>query len=173
MTNLLILGMLLQRPMHGYELQQQIQSQRLDVWSNVLSGSIYYALNKMEHEGLVVTESEERTGARLRKTYAITEQGRQTFMELLRSAMVQPPHETGSAFFTMIPWLSFLEKRDALVFLQQNKQRLEDMRLVWVSRREERAVVEQTGPILWAMDNTIEIIDADLRFMRKLMQALE
>ncbi|MFH5181926.1 PadR family transcriptional regulator [Paenibacillus sp. TAB 01] len=53
LTNMILLGMLMERPMHGYELQQQIQSRRLDVWAHILSGSIYYALNKMEKEGLV------------------------------------------------------------------------------------------------------------------------
>lgn len=76
MTNLILLSFLRQRPMHGYEIQQLIQSSRMDLWTNILSGSIYYALNKMEQDGLIVATAEERTGARLRKIYSITDAGK-------------------------------------------------------------------------------------------------
>jgi len=172
LTNMILLGMLMERPMHGYELQQQIQSRRLDVWAHILSGSIYYALNKMEKEGLVRTESEERTGARLRKIYAVTEQGRETFKELLQAAVLQPPHETGSAFFTILPWLSILDSRDAFSFLMQNKKRLEDARLLWETRRAELAAQGGEDAQLWAVENTMEIIDADLRFLQRLLASM-
>ena len=67
MTNLILLSFLRQRPMHGYEIQRLIQASRMDIWTNILSGSIYYALNKMESDGLIATTAEERTGARLCK----------------------------------------------------------------------------------------------------------
>lgn len=91
MTNLILLALLRERPMHGYELQQLIQTSRMDTWTNLLSGSIYYALNKMEQDGLLRTEAEERTGARLRKIYAITEAGEEMFQQMLRQSLTITP----------------------------------------------------------------------------------
>ena len=95
-TNLIVLGFLRMRPMHGYEIQQLIQQSRMDDWANVLSGSIYYALNKMEQDGLIRAEAEVRTGNRLRKIYAITEEGEAQFREMVRESLTAGPHSVKS-----------------------------------------------------------------------------
>lgn len=103
-----ILGLLMDRDHHGYEVRSQLRD-RLGVWANVSFGSIYPALARLERFGFVeaVTTSEPRTsslstgslsgeraslrslratpgiGRRGRKVYRITEQGRLEFVRLL------------------------------------------------------------------------------------------
>ncbi len=74
-TDLLLLGLLLDRPMHGYELYQQIQAEGIDGWFNVSAAGVYYSLRKLRDQGLVA-ESRQHRGASSRKSvYRLTERG--------------------------------------------------------------------------------------------------
>jgi DNA-binding PadR family transcriptional regulator len=53
MIKLLLLYYLSVKPTHGYEIQRFIQENELDKWTKIQSGSIYYALAKLEKEGLI------------------------------------------------------------------------------------------------------------------------
>lgn len=86
-TRLLVLGALLERPLHGYEIRHELERQRVDQWSNVAYGSIYYSLGRMAKEELLeVAATEAGRGGRggARTVYAITERGRMEFQRLLR-----------------------------------------------------------------------------------------
>ena len=78
-TDLLLLGLLLDRPMHGYELYQQIQAENIDAWFNISMAGVYYSLGKLRDQGLV--DESRRQGARsARKSiYRLTEDGRAAF----------------------------------------------------------------------------------------------
>jgi DNA-binding PadR family transcriptional regulator len=109
MLDLAILGLLMERDHHGYEIRAQLRD-RLGLWANVSFGSIYPALARLERTGAVeaVTLSAEPRGGSLstgslageraslrslrpspglgrrgRKVYRITEAGREEFARLL------------------------------------------------------------------------------------------
>lgn len=64
-----VLLLLVERPMHGYELIQQIRERSDDLW-HPSPGSIYPALSQLEDEGLIVIEK-----VAGRKTAQLTEAG--------------------------------------------------------------------------------------------------
>jgi DNA-binding PadR family transcriptional regulator len=83
--DLLVLGLLLDRPMHGYELYQQIQAEDIDAWFNISMAGIYYSLGKLRDQGLVA-ESPQRGGRSTRKSiYRMTEEGREAFFAAMES----------------------------------------------------------------------------------------
>jgi DNA-binding PadR family transcriptional regulator len=83
-TRLVILGLLKDKPLYGYELKRIIE-QNMGDWTSIAFGSIYFALSKLKDEGLVEIESEERVGNRpSRSVYKITQNGRNSFLSLLR-----------------------------------------------------------------------------------------
>lgn len=108
MLDLAILGLLMDRDHHGYEIRTQVRD-RLGVTGNLSFGSIYPALARLERQGLVeavttasVTASPLSTGSlsgeraslralratqalgrRGRKVYSITSAGRSAFVALL------------------------------------------------------------------------------------------
>jgi DNA-binding PadR family transcriptional regulator len=65
-----ILALLLERPMHGYEMMQELAARTDGVW-RPSAGSIYPTLQLVEDEGLVRSE---QTGDR--KRYSLTDAGR-------------------------------------------------------------------------------------------------
>jgi len=173
MTNLIVLALLRDRPMHGYEIQQLIGISRMDEWANLLSGSIYYALNKMEKDGLIRTAAEERTGARLRKIYEITDAGEQLFHSLVREALTITPHSVKSDFAVALNWIEMLPKEEALELLGNNLNQLEKMLAHW---RHGMKVKGEYGlsPIAQAsFENAIALLEQDIAYMHKVISIVQ
>ncbi len=83
--DLLVLGLLLDRPMHGYELYQQIHAEAIDAWFNISMAGVYYSLGKLRDQGLVA-ESRQRGGRSARKSiYRMTEEGREAFFAAMET----------------------------------------------------------------------------------------
>ncbi|MFC2046497.1 DUF4388 domain-containing protein [Chloroflexota bacterium] len=86
-TDLLLLGLLLDRPMHGYELYQQIQNEGIDGWFNISAAGVYYSLGKLRDRGLV-TESRQHGGRSPRKSICrLTEKGRTAFFAAMEAQL--------------------------------------------------------------------------------------
>ncbi len=65
-----VLALLLERPMHGYEIIQELESRTGGIW-RPSPGSVYPTLQLLEDEGLI--EAESGSG---RKSYRLTDAGR-------------------------------------------------------------------------------------------------
>jgi DNA-binding PadR family transcriptional regulator len=65
-----LLALLLERPMHGYEMIQELESRTEGVW-RPSPGSVYPTLQLLEDEGLITSEP---TGGR--KAFTLTDAGR-------------------------------------------------------------------------------------------------
>jgi DNA-binding PadR family transcriptional regulator len=85
-----ILGLLTQRPMHGYELKNAFEETVGLLWELNI-GQIYNTLRLLERDGFVELHSEEQEGrGPSRKVYAITELGRQELARWLAEPLHQP-----------------------------------------------------------------------------------
>lgn len=74
-TSTLILSLLSEEPMYGYQITQELQ-QRSQGYFEMKEGLLYPALHQMEQDGLVRSEWQRVEGSRRRKYYSITEEGR-------------------------------------------------------------------------------------------------
>ncbi len=107
-TRLVILGLLREQPLHGYEIKRIIEEHMGD-WTNIAFGSIYFALKKLTEEGFVEQAGVEQEGHRpSRMIYQIAEAGRQEFMRLLRETWREPERhyyaiDIGLAFIEALP----------------------------------------------------------------------
>jgi len=84
-SRLVVLGLLCEKPYHGYEIKQTLKERYMNEWTEIPFGSIYSALKRMTQEGLIRQEGVEKSGNRPSRTvYSITEAGRKEFLKLLR-----------------------------------------------------------------------------------------
>lgn len=169
-ARLLVLGLLQRKPMHGYEITQLMAEGEIDRWTPVQTGSVYYALNKLEQEGHVRTEAEERTGDRLRRIYAITESGRRELRRLLLGALAKPPHRTQSDLALAVTWLHLLPREAALEHLAQAEQALAAARADHARGRTAKAGLSPMAAALF--DNAEAILDADETLLRRIRDLL-
>ena len=79
-TEILILSLLDEEPMYGYQISQEIH-QRSGGYFDMKEGLLYPTLHRMTQEGLLISEWRQVGTARRRKYYAITEKGRRALSE--------------------------------------------------------------------------------------------
>lgn len=73
-AELTILGLVIERPAHGYDLEQVIEQRGIRQWTEVGFSSIYYLLTKLEKRGLV--QGEHATpGSKSRRVFHATDEG--------------------------------------------------------------------------------------------------
>jgi len=84
-TRLVILGLLREKPLYGYEIKQIIEEHMSD-WTSIAFGSIYFALDKLVQEDLIKKIATEKPGNRpSRSVYQISKSGEQEFLRLLHN----------------------------------------------------------------------------------------
>jgi DNA-binding PadR family transcriptional regulator len=105
-VRLVLLGLLHDRPLYGYEIKQIIEEHMGD-WTSIAFGSIYFALDKLAEEGFVKKVGIEQEGNRpSRSVYQITQSGEDEFLRLLRENWQNIEHE----YFTIDICLFFLQR---------------------------------------------------------------
>lgn len=75
-AELTVLGLIVEQPRHGYELEQVIEQRGIRQWTDIGFSSIYSVLAKLEKRGLIGAEGD-RAGATSRRVLQATAQGRQ------------------------------------------------------------------------------------------------
>lgn len=78
-TEILILSLLIERPMYGYEINQQLE-QRSGGYFGMKEGLLYPTLHRMQQKGWLSTDWRRKDGRR-RKYYALTKLGREVLGE--------------------------------------------------------------------------------------------
>jgi DNA-binding PadR family transcriptional regulator len=129
-NDLLVLGLLLDRPMHGYEISQYVKEEGVTTWFSISTAAIYYSLNKLHKRGLI-SEMRSRSGGAEKTVYHATEQGRQQFFAGMEATLAsdEPIHfeyDLGIYLLNKLPQaraLALLEKR--LEFIREWGAKLE------------------------------------------------
>jgi DNA-binding PadR family transcriptional regulator len=80
---LLLLGLLLDANMHGYQLNEHIEH-TLGFYTNLKKPTMYYMLEKMEKRDYVQQNIEQEGSRPERRVYQLTDEGRTHFFNLLR-----------------------------------------------------------------------------------------
>jgi DNA-binding PadR family transcriptional regulator len=170
MVRFVVLSLLRMKEMHGYELQNLVQASKMEQWANLLSGSLYHALNSLEKEGKIETAREERTGARIRKVYRITEEGEKEFQAELKKALLSPPGSTKSDFALALPWISQIPQEEAKQLILQNIKQIEQQIASWEVGLEYKG--KQNPLIKISIEHGIEKMKLDIAYLNKIMAML-
>src|SRR5260221_5403007 len=86
--SLLILGLLLRGPLHGYEIHRIVRAHGA-LYTDLKKANLYYLLDRLQQDGALTVRAESGArGARgERLIYALTDQGRTRFFDLLRAIL--------------------------------------------------------------------------------------
>jgi len=134
--DLVILSLLAERPMHGYEANATLEDRKIRDWAAVSRPQIYYSLDKLTRLGLIrVTPDAASSAGPERRVFRTTEEGRKRLADALESprwanAKVHEPFQT---------WLALSWQARPRAFSQQLKRRREHLEKKLV---EERATLE-------------------------------
>ena len=159
--------------MHGYEIKQYLELTRADQWAGILVGSIYHAINRLEHEGFIRQQALERTGNRTRAVYAITPAGEHEFRRLLAEAWRTPNRTLPSTLYTAITFLHDLPKDEVLAAVDQQIDALERALAQWEEAEAIKARYgDAAGIQALLFQNSREHFQADLRLLKAIRDRL-
>lgn len=172
MTNaeLAILGLIVEQPRHGYEIDQVIKERGMRNWTEVGFSSIYYVLKKLEREGLIAGHLEEAERGPARKVYHATAAG----VEARRASVVQAlsaPQHCHSPLLLGLANMPGVPADTALAALMQYRDSLAE-RLAEV---QERWAGQQPLPyFVDAMfDHSVVLITAELEWVKRFIRRME
>lgn len=80
-----VLGLLGEEPMYGYELMERLRARGMDAWAPVGKASVYQALRRLEAGGFVAGRSQQGIEGPDRRVYRITRPGK----DELRASLVE------------------------------------------------------------------------------------
>ncbi len=172
-TRLVILGLLREQPMYGYEIKQTIETYMKD-WTSIAFGSIYFALDKLEEEGLIEKVAVEQQGNRpARSVYQVTQAGKDEFLQLLRTTW----SDTERAYFSLDIGLFFLPAlpvEEVKGYVQGRIARLEGAIQYLTGHREEKMEDLSIPPVGRAIfSHALVHFQAELAWTRELLAKLE
>lgn len=117
-TRLLVLGGIrILQPVHGYDIRRELMSWRLEEVANIKPGSVYGAIRTLLADGCIAVHSRDSCDSRPAKTsYVITSEGEKEFQMLLREAWwsVRSPAEPLVPALCLMPFMNREELMRAL-----------------------------------------------------------
>lgn len=157
---LLLLGLLRQREMHGYQLSDFLDT-HLGLFFELKKATAYNALRKMEEKGWVESREEQEGNRPPRRVFAITPEGEALFQERLRDTLAE---YRPAVFPGNVPvlFLGALPSEERKSLLQERANRISE-RLSTL----ETHIDHLSHPLL---DHEREIMKTELDWTRTLME---
>ena len=142
------LGLLHEKPRHGYELQNVVKERHLNHWANVNPNSVYKALQTLEMKGFIAGREETDGNNPPRTVYSVTDEGKAELRRLVLHYLVKPNHPgdfwIGSAFM-----LGVLKKSEYLAIVDQMIQNINKHRAAEIVERHQHMAMYETIPFNW------------------------
>lgn len=165
--DLVILSLLAERPMHGYEANATLENRKIRDWAAVSRPQIYYSLEKLTRLGLIrVSDDGSPSAGPERRIFHTTEAGRKR----LADALETPRWATTKVHQPFQTWLALSWQARASAFRQQVKRR---RKFLEQQRTEEQAtlqdVLKEVGhpyhEAVWMLKLAIAKIELELKWL--------
>ena len=167
MLEMAVLGLLKERPMHGYQLSRELTDSLGGLW-RVSYGSLYPTLRRLERGGAIESEAGDERGARRKKVYRITETGEATFLELLQE-VPQDGQAEDARFRMRLAFFRYLPPETRIRLLERRRQALQRrLSAISESLRANRAT-DDYGTAL--IEHSRETIGSDITWLDGLIAA--
>ncbi len=165
----LVLGLLSDGPMTGYEIKKRVGASLRSV-TQASYGTLYPTLHRLLDEGAVLMEEHSQTHRPARKVYCITERGRRELQEWLQqpAAADQVRRE-----FLLKLFLAYDLPVESLKSMFYHRRAITERQLADLQQVQE--ALNGNTPITqqWVRDYTIELCKAELNWLDRLIAHME
>ncbi|WP_166348436.1 helix-turn-helix transcriptional regulator [Phytoactinopolyspora limicola] len=167
------LELLLDRPMHPYEMHRTMRLRHTDRVVKLKAGSLYHAVERLERLGLVEAEETERSGRRPERTrYRITDAGRRRFAEEVPD-LISTVADEYPAFPLGLAFSDDLNQEAVLAALRRRRTELES-RIKQEQAQVARVTKIELPDVYWLdLRYTLMVRQAELAFVDQLTAEIE
>src|SRR5690242_16350095 len=174
--DLVLLSLLAERPMHGYEANAELERRQVRDWAGISRPQVYYSLDKLSRLGLVRSaevDDEPHQGPE-RRVFATTARGRDALASALEredwaEQRDRPPFLTWMA----LSWLA----RPGTVRRQLQRRRKYLLEQLERERKTLAAVLKEVGhhfhEAVWMIKLVIAQFETELRWLDEVERTLE
>ena len=168
--DLVILSLLAERPMHGYEVNATLENRKIRDWAAVSRPQIYYSLDKLTGLGLIRAIAEDSPSAGPeRRVLQTTEQGRKRLADALEGA-----HWTRTRVHQpFLTWLALSWQARPRAFQKQLRQRREFLQRQLVEEQATlKDVLKEVGhpyhEAVWMLKLVIAQMELELKWLDRI-----
>ena len=156
----LILGLLAQNPMTGYDMRKHVQDV-LSVVTNASYGSLYPTLHKLLEDGAVQMDEVEQVGRPAKKIYRITHQGAKD----LQGWLIEPPAEDKikREFLLKLYFAQEMPEEELRTMLRRRREEMQ-VRLAELSDERETANDPRQK---WILDYALSMYQAEMTWLEQ------
>lgn len=171
-SDLVILSLLAERPMHGYEVNATLEERNIRDWAPVSRPQIYYSLSKLTDLKLIrVTETGSPAAGPERRVMQTTARGREQLADALeaRHWVTQKVHQP------FLIWLALSWQARTQTFRKQldNRKKLLEARLAEEKETLADVLAEvghQYHEAVWMLQLLIEQTQTELRWVERILR---
>jgi DNA-binding PadR family transcriptional regulator len=172
--DLVLLSLLAERPMHGYQANLELERREIRDWAGISRPQVYYSMEKLARAGMIqYSESDEPAAGPERSTYQTTAKGRAALADALEredwaTQRDRPPFQT---------WIALSWQAQPGVFERQIRRRRKFLEQELAREKEVlHSILEEVGhphhEAVWMVSLVIAQFKLELRWLRKLMREL-
>jgi DNA-binding PadR family transcriptional regulator len=172
--DLVLLSLLAERPMHGYQANLELERRQVRDWAGVSRPQVYYSLEKLERLGFVRSvASKEPAAGPDRSVFSVTARGRAA----LADALERDDWTTQREHPAFLTWVALSWQARPGVFKKQIQRRRKFLQSE-LKREEEtlRSVLEEVGhpyhEAIWMLRLVIEQFHVEHRWLDKVENEL-
>jgi DNA-binding PadR family transcriptional regulator len=172
--DLVILSLLAERGMHGYQVNLELERRDVRDWAGISRPQVYYSLEKLAAAGLIrAGESDEPAAGPERRVFETTAKGRHALSDALERED-WTTHRDRPVFLT---WVALSWQAKNGVFQKQIARRREFLKSE-LAREEEtlESILKEVGhpyhEAVWMVTLMIEQFKTELQWLRKMAREL-
>ena len=172
--DLVILSLLAERAMHGYQVNLELERRDVRDWAGISRPQVYYSLEKLAAAGLIrAGESDEPAAGPERRVFETTAKGRNALSE----ALEREEWTTQRDRPLFLTWVALSWQAKSGVFQKQIARRREFLKSE-LTREEEtiESILNEVGhpyhEAVWMVTLMIEQLKAELKWLRKVAREL-
>ena len=173
--DLVLLSLLAERPMHGYQANLELERRQVRDWAGISRPQIYYSLEKLQAQGMIRTvKSHDPAAGPERSVFATTAKGRHA----LASALEREEWATQRERPPFLTWIALSWLAGPGVFEQQIERRRQFLEEE-LAREEAtlRGVYDEVGhqfhEAVWAVSLMVEQFRTELRWLQNLAEEIK
>jgi DNA-binding PadR family transcriptional regulator len=171
-ARLLILGVLHRGDFHPYEIKRRLEAAMVECYTDVDVGTLYYAVRKLEKDGLIEAIAQERVPrGGIRTIYRVTSRGRAEFRKGLHDQF-EAEGPVSNTLYGALLFLQLAEPAVVVDALRRRIERLDELIAKLGPIREQLAPVTSTGGA-HLLDHIDKQRRLDLNWIKDLLADIE
>lgn len=173
--DLVLLSLLAERPMHGYQANAELERREIRDWAPISRPQVYYSLEKLARMGLIrIAPGDEPPAGPERQRFETTAKGRTA----LEEALAREAWATQRDRPEFLIWLGLSWQASAQTVREQLRRREEFLKREIAREKETlESVIKEVGhryhEAVWMITLMIEKFETELRWVRRVQREIK